>query len=192
MMQPLLAAISSMISLSPAESEGFAGFCTLRGAKKGVRLNPEGVPNEIYFVVRGMIRVVIADAAGAEHTVHFGLENQFIADYASFMLRQPTVYRLEALEETEVVVIPRVALEWGYAHMAQGDRLGRLVAESYFIYHDDRIKNLYLRTPKERYDALSSVFPNIHHRVPQHMIASYLGITPIHLSRLKKGDTPKS
>jgi hypothetical protein len=61
----------------------------------------------------------------------------------------------------------------------------------YFIYQDDRIKNNYIRTRKERYDSINEVFPNIHNRVPQHMIASYLGITPIHLSRLKKADLDK-
>jgi hypothetical protein len=75
--------------------------------------------------------------------------------------------------------------------LAQGEKLGRLVAEFYFLYHDHRIKNLYARTPKQRYDTLAEVFPNIHNRVPQHMIASYLGITPVHLSRLKKAELKK-
>jgi hypothetical protein len=119
------------------------------------------------------------------------LENQFIADYSGFILQQPALYSLQALEETHVVVLPRQAIEWGYNHMEEGDRLGRLIAEYYFIYQDTRIKNLYARTPKERYDSIAEVFPNIHNRVPQHMIASYLGITPVHLSRLKKADSKK-
>ncbi|HMP92016.1 MAG TPA: hypothetical protein PKD90_04040, partial [Phnomibacter sp.] len=84
------------------------------------------------------------------------------------------------------IVLPRSAIDWGYAHLAQGQKLGRLIAEYYFIYQDNRIKNLYTRTPRQRYDAMSDIFPNIHNRVPQHMIASYLGITPVHLSRLKR------
>jgi len=90
------------------------------------------------------------------------------------------------VEETEVVILPRASIEWGYQNLNEGQKLGRLIAEYYFIYHDNRIKNLYVRTPKERYDNITNIFPNIHNRVPQHMIASYLGITPIHLSRLKK------
>jgi CRP-like cAMP-binding protein len=69
--------------------------------------------------------------------------------------------------------------------MQQGNKMGRLIAEYYFIYQDDRISNRYVQTPKERYDIIDTIFPSIHQRVPQHMIASYLGITPIHLSRLK-------
>jgi CRP-like cAMP-binding protein len=129
---------------------------------------------------------LIIDANGNEHTIHFALENQFIADYAQYILQQPGMYYLQALEETEVIIFPRQAIEWGYANLSEGQKMGRLVAEYYFIYQDDRIKNTYVRTPKERYDTIKNIFPNIHNRVPQHMIASYLGITPIHLSRLKK------
>lgn len=70
--------------------------------------------------------------------------------------------------------------------MKEGNKLGRLIAEYYFLYKDARIANLYELSPKERYDSLTDTFPDIHNRAPQHMIASYLGITAVHLSRLKK------
>jgi len=119
------------------------------------------------------------------------MENQFIADYSAFILKQPSLYTLRAEEETEAVILPRSAVEWGYKNLKQGDKLGRLIAEFYFIYHDNRLKNFYARTPKERYDTITEIFPNIHNRLPQHMIASYLGITPVHLSRLKKAGIKK-
>jgi CRP-like cAMP-binding protein len=135
--------------------------------------------------------VIVHDKEGSEHTIHFALENQFIADYSSFIQQQPSLYTLQALEETEVVIMPRSAVDWGYKNLKEGDKLGRLIAEFYFIYQDNRIKNQYARSAKERYDTITEVFPNIHNRVPQHMIASYLGITPVHLSRLKKSDYSK-
>lgn len=149
------------------------------------------IPNEILFINKGIIRVVVTDNEGNEHTIHFALENQFIADYSNFIQRQASFYSLQALEETEVVVLPRSTIEWGYNNLLEGQKMGRLIAEYYFIYQDNRIKNLYIRTPKERYDSISQIFPDIHNRVPQHMIASYLGITPIHLSRLKKTESGK-
>ena len=91
------------------------------------------------------------------------------------------------MENTKVIVIPRTAIEWGYSNLQEGEKLGRLIAEYYFIYLDTRIQHLYTLSPLERYNLMSKIFPNIHNRVPQHMIASYLGITSIHLSRLKKG-----
>jgi CRP-like cAMP-binding protein len=147
---------------------------------------PNLYPNEIFFITKGLVRVTILDKEGVDHTIHFALENQFISDYSSFITKSPSIYSLQALEETEVHVLPRSLVEWGYKNMKEGQKLGRLIAEFYFMLQDDRISNMYSRTPKERYDNITKVFPNIHNRVPQHMIASYLGITPIHLSRLKK------
>lgn len=182
-----------MITISDEGMEGLLKNCYPKIFKKQEALSRPGlVPNEIFFINRGILRVIILDKNGTEHTIHFAMENQFIADYSSFILRQPSLYTLQAIEETEVVVMPRSAIEWGYANLKQGDKLGRLIAEFYFIYQDNRIRNQYARTPKERYDGIADVFPNIHNRVPQHMIASYLGITPVHLSRLKKADILKA
>lgn len=176
-----------MIKASEQELDEFLSYCHVRSFKKGDSLSSPGqVPKEIFFVLSGMLRVTVTDNSGMEHTIHFASENQFIADYSSFLVRQPALYRLEAIEPLEAIIIPRQAIEWGYEHMQQGQKLGRLIAEYYFIYQDNRIRNGYARTPKERYDTITEVFPNIHNRAPQHMIASYLGITPVHLSRLKK------
>ncbi len=79
------------------------------------------------------------------------MENQFIADYSNFIQQQPSIYTLQTLEETQVLILPRSAIEWGYKNLTDGQKMGRLIAEYYFIYQDDRIKNLYIRTPKERY-----------------------------------------
>lgn len=186
-MEQIIQAIRNMINIPENELNEFLGSCFLRTYRRKEMLSqPLKVPDEIFFINSGIVRVVITDSKGAEHTIHFALEGQFIADYSCFMQRQPSFYSLEALEDSEVVVLPRSAIEWGYQNLTEGDKLGRLIAEFYFIYQDNRIKNQYIRTPKERYDSITEVFPDIHNRAPQHMIASYLGITPVHLSRLKK------
>lgn len=188
-MEELNAVLRQMIAISNQELEQFnALLFEKKLGKSAILSTPGSIPNEIYFIKKGLLRVMISDAKGEEHTIHFALENQFIADYSNFMLSSPAMYTMQALEPTELVVLPRKAVEWGYANLQEGNKLGRLIAEFYFIYQDNRIKNMYARTPKQRYDAISEVFPNIHNRVPQHMIASYLGITPVHLSRLKKAD----
>jgi CRP-like cAMP-binding protein len=183
----LITVMQQMIRFNSHELDDFLQQTSIRQFRKQETLSrPGATPNEIFFINRGIVRVLITDNEGIDHTLHFALENQFIADYSCFLLKQPSFYCLQAVEETEVVVLPRATVEWGYQHLAEGDKLGRLIAEFYFIYQDNRIKNLYNRTPKERYDSISDVFPNIHNRVPQHMIASYLGISAVHLSRLKK------
>lgn len=179
--------IRSMISASAEEMETFLGLTREKTFQKNEQICfPGSIPNEIFFITEGIIRVSVTDAGGTEHTIHFALENQFIADYSSFLLQKPSLYTLQCLETTRTVIMPRAAVEWGYKHIKEGQKLGRLIAEFYFIYQDERIRNQYARTPRERYDSITDIFPNIHNRVPQHMIASYLGITPVHLSRLKK------
>lgn len=179
--------MKQMISIAEDELNDFLCQSITKTFKRQETLSrPTAIPNEIFFINKGLIRVLITDKAGTEHTIHFALENQFISDYSNFMQKQPSYYTLQALEETEVVILPRSAIEWGYENLKEGEKMGRLIAEYYFIYQDNRISNTYSRTPKQRYDTIATIFPNIHNRVPQHMIASYLGITPVHLSRLKK------
>ena len=186
-MKQLKHVIQSLISISEIELNDFLKFATTKTFKRQeIFCNPGEIPHELYFIEKGITRTIITDKTGTDHTLHFALENQFIVDYSSFILQKPSVYTIQALEETRVVVLPREAIEWGCSQLKEGQKLGRIIAENYFIYQDERIKNGYSQSPKERYDAITAVFPNIHNRVPQHMIASYIGISSVHLSRLKK------
>lgn len=176
-----------MIALSEDEAAQFMDLCyRCTFPKKTLLSDNDRFIDEVYFIEQGLLRVKITDLEGREHTVHFAMENQFIADYNAFITRKKSKYQLEAMEKTEVTVMPRVAIEWGYSNLQEGEKLGRLIAEYYFIYLDTRIQHLYTLSPIERYERMNGIFPNIHNRVPQHMIASYLGITPIHLSRIKR------
>ncbi len=186
-MKQIRAAIKQMISITEEELDQLLAQCYKVNFKRLQALSVPGeIPQTVYFINSGALRVVITDKQGVEHTVYFAMENQFIADYASYILQQPSLYTLQALKDIDAVAMPRAAVDWGYKNLKEGEKLGRLIAEYYFIYQDNRIKNEYARTPKERYDSITQIFPDIHNLVPQHMIASYLGITPVHLSRLKK------
>lgn len=191
-MQAVSQAIRQLIEITDEELSDFLTRCFAKRFKRNeVQSRPGIIPQEIFFIEKGLIRVAVTDNKGTEQTLHFALENQFIADYSAFLLKEPALYTLQAVEDTETIVLPRSAVDWGYQNLEYGDRLGRKIAEFYFVYQDNRLKNFYLRSPKERYDAITDIFPDIHNRVPQHMIASYLGITPVHLSRLKKAVSKK-
>lgn len=191
-MKQIKEAIKQMITVSDEELNQFLKDSYVKTFKKNEIISfSSQVPNEIFFINSGLIRFMLTDRNGVEHTTCFGIENQFIADYSNFILQKPTILTIQALERTEIVVTPRTSIEWGYQNMEFGDRLGRLIAEFYFIFQDETINNSYTRTPTERYNSIASFFPNIHNRVPQKMIASYLGISPVHLSRLKKSENLK-
>jgi CRP-like cAMP-binding protein len=184
--------LQQMIHISEEELEAFSAMCYEKVFKRKALLSQEAkFITEVYFIKQGIIRVKLDDLGGTDHTIHFAIENQFIADYRAFLTQEKSAYQLQALEDTETIVMPKSAIDWGYANLQQGEKLGRLIAEHYFIYLDSRIQYLYTLSPKERYDLMNEIFPNIHNRVPQHMIASYLGMTPVHLSRLKsQSSTP--
>ena len=191
-MEQIRQVIKRMINVAEDELNDFLGRAITKTFKRQETVSrPNAIPNEIFFINKGLIRVLITDNEGTEHTTYFAAENQFIADYSNFLRKQASFYTLQALEETQVVALPRSAIEWGYKNLIEGQKLGRLIAEFYFIFQDERTRNMYVRTPKQRYDSITEVFPNIHNRVPQHMIASYLGITSVHLSRLKKVEIEK-
>lgn len=186
-MHAISTAIRQLINISDKELQGFIEKMHVKNfGKNDFICRPGESADEIYFINKGLLRLLITNNAGDDITVHFALENQFLADYSAFILKEKTSYFIQAVEESEIVIIPRAAIEWGYKNLKEGEKMGRLIAEHYFIYQDNRVKDMYARSPKERYDNITEVFPNIHNRVPQHMIASYLGITSVHLSRLKK------
>jgi CRP-like cAMP-binding protein len=86
-MEQLKATIRHMIAISEEEMQAFLEMCHLKTFKKQEALSRPGpVPNDIFFINRGILRVIVLDKNGTEHTVHFAMENQFIADYPSFML----------------------------------------------------------------------------------------------------------
>lgn len=175
-----------LITLSSEEWNAFSAQLSKRHVKKLDYVFKSGhVPNEVYFVSRGILRVVIEDSKGVENTIHFSMEGQFITDYASYLRKLPASYSIQALEDCELFVLPRASVDWAYIHLKEGQKLGRLMAELYFTFHDDRIKSLYSLTQLQRYEGIELIFPGILSRVPQHMIASYLGISSVHLSRLK-------
>jgi CRP-like cAMP-binding protein len=186
-MEALKETMLQMITMSHDEWTHFSSMCSIKSfQKKDIIQKAGNIPNEVYFVLSGWIRVFISDTDGENHSLHFAREHQFISDYSSFIQQQPSRHSLQALGEVKTVYIPRKAIDWGYLMMKEGNKLGRLIAEFYFMYQDARISNRYLYSAKERYNQLTNFFPGIHQHVPQHMIASYLGITPIHLSRLKR------
>lgn len=149
-------------------------------------IQKQGVVNDsVYFINKGLIRAFTTDLDGAEHTCFFAMENKFVSDYTSFLTNKPGSYSLQALEDTEVVVMSKDEITESYGTSLEANMIGRKIAEHYFIFFDTRIQDMLLKTPLERYNDLAEALPNIHQRVPQHMLASYLNISAVHLSRIK-------
>jgi CRP-like cAMP-binding protein len=140
---------------------------------------------EVFFVNSGLLRIYFVDNNGEEKTFHFALEKIFATDYKSFLKEIPSNYSVQAMEDTEVLILPFEMVQNGYSSLRIGEKLGKRIAEDYFCMFNDKIQAMYTQTPLERYNSLTASFPTIFQRVPQHLIASYLNISSVHLCRLK-------
>ncbi|MBU2996280.1 Crp/Fnr family transcriptional regulator [Cellulophaga baltica] len=179
--------IKSYITISDEEIELYLNQCYLKTYKNRELISEVNVldPN-IYFIEKGFIRLYITDEKGRKHTTHFASENSFVSDYTSIIRQKASKYNFQALTETQVVVVPPEALFWLYKNVKEGEKFGRLVLDEHFIHLEERLLNLYTHSPQERFELMNSIFPDIHNLVPQHMIASYINVSPVHMSRLKK------
>ncbi|MFC0778639.1 Crp/Fnr family transcriptional regulator [Flavobacterium sp. HJSW_4] len=176
------------IDISDLEWEQCKSMFNLKRIKKKEIILSQGeICREIYFVVKGIMRIYFIDENTDEKTFHFSLENTFATDYQSFLKETSADFYIQALENTTVIVITFEMLHFLYKNLRYGEKLGRLIAEDYFFLMNYKIKGFYTQTPIQRYNSMNITYPKILIRVPQHYIASYLNISPVHLSRLKQG-----
>ena len=164
--------ISSFIELIDEEWANYSSMFKIK--KKEIILHEGNICKDVFFINKG-----------EEKTFHFAIENTFATDYKSFLKRIPSSYSMQALEDTQVVTMSLEMLLSGYEILKNGEKLGRLLAEDYLFMFNDKIQAIYTQTPLERYHSLTTSFPEIFQRVPQHLITSYLNISSVHLSRLK-------
>ena len=140
---------------------------------------------ELAFVTQGSFRYYrMVD--GIEATTYFSFENDWISDYSAFLTRTPASVTVEAIEDAVVWVISYNDMQWLYDHHPLWERFGRLVSEYLVTCLSRRMESLLLSTPEERYLKVMHDNPLYFERVPQHYIASYLGVAPESLSRIRR------
>lgn len=139
----------------------------------------------IAFINEGLMRLYY-DVEGEEHVRQFHFERSFCSEYQSFLTEKPAQMSLQALEDTELLLISHADLYALFRLNKEFERIGRILAEQSFIFVSQRFASMLLESPEERYQILVRERPKVVQRVPQYMIASYLGITPEALSRIRK------
>ena len=140
----------------------------------------------IYFINEGAVRHLHYDEDGNEVTCDFTFENNFLTDYSSFINQVPSSYLFEALEPVEHLYITKNRLEELYESYPDLRTLARKEAESTALKVTNMAQSLITHKAERRYLNLLQNQPNILHRVPQKYIASYLGVAPESLSRIRK------
>ena len=178
--------IAQAVALGEDEVNALRERMSLRQIRAGEAWLREGERcHEVAFVASGVLRVYFLDD-GDDVTAYFATEGHTVSDYESFLTGAPARMTTEAVEDAALVVLGRDAIEWAYQTLAQGERLGRVIAERLFLATHARLAAFYLDSAEERYTRLVEEHPGLIQRVPQHMIASYVGVRPQSLSRIRR------
>lgn len=162
------------------------GQLTTRKVEKGeILLRQDEVCSEVYFVLSGLLRSYTIDHAGKEHIMQFAPEEWWIGDRNSFYFNEPSLFFIDTIEDSELVILKRDFFD-AANHIPAFSDFHTRVLHNHIRMLQMRLNMLVAATAEERYLDFIERYPNLTLRVPQWMIASYLGITPESLSRVRK------
>lgn len=186
MYTPLYNHINKFVDLNAEEQEILSSLLKSSVYKKKAFLLEEGeVCRANYFVVKGCLRLYFIDIKGAEQTTQFAIENWWISDLTSFLFQKSSEFYIQAAEATEVIVLEHHHYDKMYERLPKLEKYFRLIFQKLHQASQIRIKYLYSQTAEERYTNFNKLFPEFVQRVPQYMLASYLGFTPEFLSKIR-------
>ena len=184
--------LSDKVGLGREEIQEFLGYWDSRVLKKKEHLlNPGEISRETAYVNRGCFRRYLVGESGKESILNFATEDWWVGDLESFFLEKPTIYHVQALEGSEVLTLSRR----NYSQVIEK-------FPKYKAFHEEKIQRTLfaalsrattakVESPEEKYLKLAKEQPDLFQRIPLHYIASYLGIEPESLSRLRKRLTAK-
>ncbi|HSB92288.1 MAG TPA: Crp/Fnr family transcriptional regulator [Flavitalea sp.] len=178
--------ISQKVNLTDEEISFMKTFLKPKKLRKKQYLLQEGdVCGFVAFVERGALRAYSVDEKGSEHIIQFALEGWQISDLYSFLTGEPATYNIDALEDCELVLISKSANEELIRKLPKYETWVRLQITGAYIAMQRRLTSILSKSLEERYIAFTNIYQDITQRVPQHMVASYMGLTPETLSRVR-------
>lgn len=184
--QPLLDYFEKLISLSDVEKQLVTELFKSRlYRKKQYILQENEICNKGSFVINGCLRMYKVDDNGNIHIIQFASENWWIMDFGSFHSRTPSNLSIDALEDTHVLQISYENLLSLYAQAPKFERIFRILVENSMLSLQRRLLQNISSTAEEKYLSFIETYPHLIKRLPQTQIASFLGITPEFLSRLR-------
>lgn len=188
----ILQHISRHIALSEQDIQFFKSVLRHRKLRKRQYLLQAGdVSLYENFVVKGCLRAYTVDDDGTEHIVMFAVEGWWVSDLYSFLTGTPATQNIDALEDTEVFSIEKKDLEKLYQQVPEFNRMFRILLQNAFVAQQQRIIGSISQTAEEQYHSFITKYPTLEQRLPQNQVASYLGLTPETLSRIRKQQAKK-
>ena len=178
--------INEVISLTGEEVTILNNFVTERNYLKNQFIIQQGdICKTESFIISGCTKTFYANENGQEHIIMFSLENWWTADIGSFVSQTPADFNVQCLEDTTVIQFHYDTIETLFEELPKLERFFRKIIERAFVASQKRLVGNLSLTAKERYLQFKTTYPDIEQRIPQYMIASYLGITKEFFSKMK-------
>ena len=174
-------------AISDSDFKAFRDFMFEKTFDKKDFLVEEGeLCNYIYFIEEGSAYSFIMDNKGDKHTIQFALEGYWISDLYSFYSGRESIYSIEALEPLKVLMLNKDNFEKACCSIPMIDRFFRILIQNAYVSLQYRLAKTNSEDAEHRYEEFSKLHPDFTQRIPQYLIASYLGIKPQSLSRIRK------
>jgi len=179
--------LSKSITLTEADKAVFREHVIVKKLKKRQYLLQEGeICKSVAFVSKGMLRSFLVDEKSNEHIIQFAPENWFISDLYSFITEDYSKLNIDAIENSELILISRTAHIYLENAIPEFFKFNYMQYRGAYIALQKRVTDIFTFSAEEKYIKMLNIYPDIMQRVPQHMIASYLGLKPETLSRVRK------
>jgi CRP-like cAMP-binding protein len=187
MWDSLIKNLSRHVSLTGEEVQTITSCFRHRKFRKRQYILQQGdVSRNETYIVSGLTRTYEVDDKGQEHVVQFGPEDWWVGDMYSYLTDTPSQFNIDCMEDTEVLQISKANQEMLYREVPKLERHFRIMIQNAYVSSLKRISSNLSKSAAERYDEFLTRYPCIGQRVPNHQIASYLGITPQSLSRVRR------
>ena len=187
MIDILFSHIQEKVSLTDQDKEGIQSFFSPKKLRKRQYLLQAGdTCKHLAFVTRGLLRTYNVDEKGDEHMSIFGWEGWWLSDFNSFLSGEPALFNIDAIEDSELLLISRGDYDDLTLAVPIMDRYFRILYQNSLVTKERRLMSSITHSAEEKYLLLVESNPQIIARIPQNLIASYLGIAPETLSRIKK------
>lgn len=184
--KPLLDYINNYITLTDKEEDFLISKIVFRKYLKGQYIVQQGdVCKHINFITKGCTRTFIVDQNGNEQSIMFAIKDWWCSDMGSFITQKPADYNVQCYEDTELIQLPYQTIDQLFENIPKLERFFRKVTERALIASQKRIVENFSLSAKQRYLIFQEKYPEIEKRIPQYMVASYLGITKEFLSKVK-------
>lgn len=186
MYEPLLHTFNQLVILSNEEKELIPQLFQPLSIKKGAYFTEPDKPNKrVGFLVKGLVYYAV-HKNDEEAVTDFTSEGEFVSEYHTFITKAKAVHAIKAIEDCSFLVMDYASIQRLYNDIKEGNKFGRMVLEHRFGIVVNQLLSLYMHTPEERYLHFLKNYHTLAERIPQYLIAAYIGVKPQSLSRIRK------